>query len=326
MDDLNASFEGFLQKPRGDRQIRIHFSRNAIIAILLSLLIHALILYFVAPQIDLKQASAPLPRTMQVSLAPPIPPPIVTPPIAETPVAEPPPQPVKQAAKKPAKSSARKNKVIAAQPKLDALPPEFTVPKEITAPKEIVAEKTKPEIVTPKEAVNKTIPPKEAPVKVNPSEAPVDMQTYVNQKRAAREAAEADAAKQNAEAAARENGPSEAEKREARIKRNFQNGTNGIFEITRLESRSASFVFRGWTGDFSNSRKEYFEVEAKSGQDVRLVMIKRMIRLIRQHYDGDFNWESQRLGRTIVKSARVEDSADLEDFLMTEFFGQNYRQ
>ena len=50
-----------------------------------------------------------------------------------------------------------------------------------------------------------------------------------------------------------------------------------------------------------------------------------MISLIREHYQGDFNWESHRMARTIVLSARPEDSAGLEDFLMLEFFGQNYK-
>lgn len=54
-------------------------------------------------------------------------------------------------------------------------------------------------------------------------------------------------------------------------------------------------------------------------------MIKKMISLIRRHYDGDFNWESQRLGREVVKSARPEDSAELEEFMMMEFFGTNYK-
>jgi hypothetical protein len=325
MEDPNYSFEAFLQAPRADRLIRIHLSRNAILALVFSLLIHALILLLIVPKIELNQASAPLPRTLEVSLAPPIPAPIIQQSPPETPIAEPLPEPMKQAAKKPPKNTEKKPKIIAAQPKLEAIPPEFSVPKEI------VATKPAPEVVPPKEAENKEmpakeIPTKEIPTKAQPSanEAPVDMQAYVNQKRAAREASEADAVKQNAEALARENGPSEEEKRDAKIKHNFQNGTNGIFEITRLESRSASFAFRGWTGDFSNSRKEFFDVEAKTGQDVRLVMIKRMIRLIRQHYDGDFNWQSQRLGRTIVMSARVEDSAGLEEFLMIEFFGNNY--
>jgi hypothetical protein len=50
-----------------------------------------------------------------------------------------------------------------------------------------------------------------------------------------------------------------------------------------------------------------------------------MITLIRRHYDGDFNWESQRLGREVVKSARSEDGAELEEFMMMEFFGTDYK-
>ena len=109
------------------------------------------------------------------------------------------------------------------------------------------------------------------------------------------------------------------------IKNNFKNGTNGIFEITSLSSRHAAFAFRGWTNDYSNSRRESFEVEASTGQDVRLLMIKKMIALIRQHYQGDFNWESHRLDRVVIQSARLEDNAGLEDFMMMEFFGPNYK-
>ena len=151
------------------------------------------------------------------------------------------------------------------------------------------------------------------------------MQAYVNKKRADRSAQESDAAIINAEAVAKERGPSEEERRDAKIKSNFQNGTNGIFEITSLGSNNATFTFLGWVGDFSASHRQYFNVEASRGEDVRRVMVRRMISLIREHYQGDFNWESHRMARTIVLSARPEDSAGLEDFLMLEFFGQNYK-
>jgi hypothetical protein len=151
------------------------------------------------------------------------------------------------------------------------------------------------------------------------------MMAYVNQKRAQRNSAEADAAKQNAQAVALENGPSAEEKRQQRIMENLKIGTNGIFEIKRIDAYSASFSFKGWTGDYSNARMQFFEVESQRGQDIRLLMVRRMIALIREHYQGDFDWESHRLGRTVVKSARVEDSAELEHFLMQEFFGTNYK-
>ena len=38
-------------------------------------------------------------------------------------------------------------------------------------------------------------------------------------------------------------------------------------------------------------------------------------------YSGDFRWESHRLGRIVILSARPEDSEGLEDFLIREFFG-----
>ena len=105
----------------------------------------------------------------------------------------------------------------------------------------------------------------------------------------------------------------------------MQSGTNGIFEITSLSSRHATFAFRGWTNDYSSSRREFFEVEASTGQDIRLVMVKRMIKLIREHYQGDFNWDSHRLNRVVNLSARPQDNAGLEEFMLMEFFGQNYK-
>ena len=45
-----------------------------------------------------------------------------------------------------------------------------------------------------------------------------------------------------------------------------------------------------------------------------------MIEIIRRHYNGDFNWESQRLDRVITLSARTADTEGLEEFLVKEFF------
>ena len=108
-------------------------------------------------------------------------------------------------------------------------------------------------------------------------------------------------------------------------KHNLKVNTLGYFEITRFETNSASFTFRDRTVNAANSNLEYFEVASKPGEDLRLVMVRRMIERIRKLYQGDFDWASQRLGRNIVKSARLEDSAELEDFLMQEFFGSDYK-
>jgi outer membrane biosynthesis protein TonB len=287
----NNAFEEFLQTPKADKHFRLSVSRNTLVAFIVSLLTHALILFFVMPKF--KQTPEVEPPPFEVVLAQPEQ--VETPPapLPETLPQEPIPEPPAAPVKKPKVMTKPKSKT----PK----PSDFSVPDVLTTPQPA---------------------PDKAP---SPDDKPVDMMAYVDKKRAERAEEEANAARINAVAIAKERGPSEDEKRDAKIKSNFQNGTNGIFEITSLSSNSATFTFLGWVGDFSASHRQYFNVEASRGEDVRRVMIRRMISLIREHYQGDFNWESHRLARTIVLSARPEDSAGLEDFLMLEFFGQNYK-
>ncbi len=45
-----------------------------------------------------------------------------------------------------------------------------------------------------------------------------------------------------------------------------------------------------------------------------------MIGIIREHESGEFLWESHRLGRQLTLSARARDNAELEAFMMQEFF------
>ena len=297
---MNSSLDDFLAKPRGDKSIRIHISRNTLLALLVSIALHVLVLSLIIPKVNLN--TAPKSTTIEVSLAPKKTAPVVAPvPVPVQPEVMPEPQ-------KPEPNK----KVIAQKPASKPSKPkahDFSVPKTMTTP----------------QPSTQQVPttPKPAPQPSN--DAPTDIASFIAQQRAKRESSESDAARQNAAAAAAEQGPSEEAKRDARIKNNFNNGTNGIFEITDLSSTSAKFSFLGWTSSMSNARSEFFEVEAKNGQDVRLAMIRRMIALIRVHYQGDFDWQSQRLGRTIIKSARVEDSAELEEFLMQEFFGKNYK-
>jgi hypothetical protein len=287
-------FDEYLLKPRGDKLIRINISRNTLIAIIFSLLLHGLLLIAVLPKIDFNNAASPQPTALEVSLAPPIPPKVETPVLPEPERVKPEPKVIKSPPK-----------VITRKPSKNTKPTDFTVP----------------EVMATKQPTPEPLPPKE----IKPNDAPTDMASYIKAQQAKRNSTEADAAKQNAEAVAREVGPSQEKVRDDRIKANLKIGTNGIFEITSLSGRHAAFAFKGWTKDYSSAKRESFEVDASTGQDVRLVMIKKMISLIRRHYDGDFNWESQRLGREIVKSARPEDSAELEEFMMMEFFGTNYK-
>ena len=118
--------------------------------------------------------------------------------------------------------------------------------------------------------------------------------------------------------------PSEEDIRMARIKRNLQApGTSGIFQITSIGPRYAQFTFRAWTTGVSTSnRRETVTVDAGLNGDVERAIIRRMIQLIRQHHKEDFNWESYRLNRVVVLSARMSDSEGLEEFLMREFFDE----
>ena len=299
----NNAFEEFLQTPKTDQHFRLNISRNTLVAFIVSLLIHAIILFFVLPK--LKQTPEVEPPPFEVMLAQPkqaeTPPAPLPDAIPMEPTAEPLPKPIKKT------ESIKKPKVMTKPADKKPKPTDFSVPDVMATHKP-----------TPENSPTN-------PDNRKPNDTPTDMMAYVNKKRAERDAQEADAGKINAEAVAKEKGPSEEEKRDAKIKSNFQNGTNGIFEITSLGSQNATFTFLGWMSDYSASHRQYFDVEAPRGQDVRRVMIRRMISLIREHYQGDFNWESHRMARTIVLSARPEDSAGLEDFLMLEFFGQNYK-
>jgi outer membrane biosynthesis protein TonB len=313
------SLDEFLRKPRGDKQWRLNISRNTLLAILFSLVLHSLILLIPKPKATKQEAVLPA-RELTISLAPPTPKKVIKPEIEKPEiVAETPPIKPAEPIKPPKKTT--KPKVITQKTNKPATPPVFKVPEELVAKKE-TPEKTpeKPVEKTPDLSV-----PKDKPYVPEPEKAPTDMTEYIAQQKAKRAAAEESAANENAEAAARELGPSAEAKRDARIKQNFQNGTNGLFEILSLDDRNAHFSFLGWKGDFGTSKRSFYEVEAKPNQDVRLVMIRKMIGLIREHYQGDFNWQSQRQGRTIILSARVEDSEGLEEFLMIEFFGKNYK-
>lgn len=156
--------------------------------------------------------------------------------------------------------------------------------------------------------------------------APTDLMAYINQARARRRAAGLPDGRENAEAMTPGRQPSEDELRMANIKRNLQApGTSGIFQITRMGARTAQFTFRGWTTDSSNSRYELIEVDAGLNGDVERAIVRKMIQLIRQYHEGDFNWESPRLDRVVVLSARMGDNAGLEDFLMREFFGESVK-
>ena len=93
----------------------------------------------------------------------------------------------------------------------------------------------------------------------------------------------------------------------------------GIFSIQRMSYDYAEFLFYGWNKDIRRNTTQLIEVRKGANSDIRLAVVRRMIVIIREHEDGDFVFESRRLGRNITLSARPRDTAGLEDFMMREF-------
>lgn len=191
--------------------------------------------------------------------------------------------------------------------------PEIPRPHAITVPR---VHKPREEPRPPAPSPMTAPPPEPAPPPPQPMAAPpaTDLQAYLNAQRERRRAAEQAA-----------NGPPQPtadEIRDANIRRNLQPpGTNGIFQILSKSLHTATFSFRGWTTNSANAKREVIEVSVGMNDDLDRAIVRKMIELIRRYYTGDFNWESQRLHRTVVLSARPQDTAQLEEFMIMEFFG-----
>jgi hypothetical protein len=61
-------------------------------------------------------------------------------------------------------------------------------------------------------------------------------------------------------------------------------------------------------------------VRKGENSDIRIAVVRKMIGIIREHESGEFLWESHRLGKQLTLSARARDNAELESFMMQEFF------
>ncbi|MGZ8211263.1 MAG: hypothetical protein ACXWUH_12215 [Burkholderiales bacterium] len=99
----------------------------------------------------------------------------------------------------------------------------------------------------------------------------------------------------------------------------------GVFSVERLSYDSAELTFFGWNKDIQRNTLQLIEVRKGSEPDIRIAVVRRMIAIIREQEKEDFMWESKRLGRNLLLSARLRDNAGLEEFLMREFFGDPRR-
>jgi hypothetical protein len=204
------------------------------------------------------------------------------------------------------------------------------------SPPEPVRSNTPPKPKTQK-AVKRSEPkavrtkPNTPPLPKAPSAMPAppvaDMSSMLDAARARRQAAEDAAVSENAISRESNKPPSGNEIAQANIDFSLRKnqGISGVFEVLSVGPRIGIFRFIGWTSDASDNTRQTITVDAGLGGDVPGAIIKRMIQLIREHYKENFNWDSQRLGRVVVLSAREKDEADLRRFMTAEFF-DNQRQ
>jgi hypothetical protein len=146
----------------------------------------------------------------------------------------------------------------------------------------------------------------------------------LNAARERRRSSEDSAARENAAARAAEQGPSANEIAQANVDfqaRKARGPSNGMFEIISKGPRISQYLFYGWTKDARNKSRRTITVDAGLNGDMDKAIVDSMISLIRQNVTGDFTFDSQRLGRVVTLSARVQDNAGLQAFLLREFFG-----
>lgn len=268
-----------------------HARRRTVLGIVASVLVHVALLLFVRA----KLAEVPPPERsgrpdapMQVTLIQPQP----------APVAQPePPKPAPEPPRKVEKPAPRK-----------------------PAAKPAVPHRPAPSVRRP--AATRQ-PVQEAPstrASVTPAAPQEDFMTAMNRNRERREAAEADAARENAAARAAEN-PSANDIARANIAfQQRRGGEGGIISILSVGARTGQYVFRGWPGSRRFGQKQTIEVDAGLGGDVRMAIVNSVMGLIYKDFTADFVFISERLGRSVTLSARKSDEAELRRFLYAEFF------
>ena len=281
---------------RMDKLIAVQFDRNFLLTLLISVLLHLSLLWLFAPKLfSIGTPTKDAPPTLEITLGPPQQK-KATPVEGVLSIPMPPP--------KQAPIKAEPNKQV----KLVETPVEVVKKAKIAVPKNEKLEKTIPEPVQP-----------DVSIEPLPGE---DMQAYIKRQKKAKLAKQGHSKQDVEEVLASNNPQSAGDVRDAKIKANLNlDGSNGVFEIRYLGLRTAQFSFKGWKNNINTARLEVIDVKAPDGLGIRRMVIKKMIEIIRREYDGDFNWDSRRLGRVLVLSARLPDNEALEGFMMLEFFG-----
>jgi len=208
-----------------------------------------------------------------------------------------------------------KTQATPAKPK-SAPKPRKSAPRQEQVRKPVVA--TAPEPAIP--------PPPDAPKYQQSVEE--DFSTHIQ---AARQRREAALAQERAEAGETAEDAPQSPNDIARANIQAQRGwmgmdkdkSGGIFEVRDKTPFRASLIFRGWNANVSRSAQQNIAVERGSDESIEIAIVNKMIEMIRKKTSTDIPWRSQRLGRVITLSARLKDTAELQQFLMREMFYQD---
>ena len=207
-------------------------------------------------------------------------------------------------------------------PRTPVAPPVITAPAP-SAPQRVPDRPAEPALPTPPRPAE---PERPQPPATRPMES--DLASYIESRRRAR--GESPAATQGSQ------GESEVERRNRIIAANLgldrkptfnydPNSAGGIFQIKRVGYDDAEFYFLGLDREINRNAKVLIEVRRGDASDIRIAIVRKMIAIIRDNVQDDFLWSSQRLGRQVHMSAKVEDNAALEDFILHDIFPETRR-
>jgi len=291
------------------------------LAIVLSLLLHALLLWQVGPRIDLnplsglKGDSADGPLVVQLTPEQPRTPP---------------------AARAPAPSRATEPQERAPSPPAVQAPP---TPRREAPPKPAQRPASPPRVAVDRPAPSAPVAPAPAPptppaptIATPPSPPSTassgDFMADMEARRRAREQRQQIASAEVISNAAK--AEDDEERRKQIVANNLGLGqqptygsprqSGGLFTIERVNVNDAEFTFFGWNSDINRRSLQRIEVRRGDNATIELAIVRRVIQIIRSQEPGDFRFISRRLGREITLSARERDNAGLEDFLMRELF------
>lgn len=187
-----------------------------------------------------------------------------------------------------------------------------------------VAAITPPAAARPK--LETYVPPVVAPMTPPPVQ---DMAEMIAKRRAERQAANPAPPSEPAPETADERGNRIAKANIARAQGGHSGGADrddsgGLFTIDK-SYHSAEVKFRGWNTNFKRNWTQQVHVDQGGDIDIETAVVKKVIEIIRKEKPGDFPWESHRLGRVQIMSARKEDEAELTAFLLLELFPEYHR-